>query len=690
MQITTPDIGVDKATVAEILVKVGDTIAIDESIVLLESDKASVEVPSTSAGVVKSILVNQGDEVSEGAVLIELEAEDDANAVETQQADVSDKTSENTPTSLPDDEILQEVASHQPGTAAKQSQAPAANSAASATVEVKVPDIGVEKALVGEILVQVGDEITVDQSIVVVESDKATVEVPSTVDGTVEAIQIKEGDTVKEGVVILTVKTAASVSAQQAAPESAEQAPAPAAPEAKAETIAQAPAAPEAKAETVAQAPAAPAGDVEVKVPDLGVDKAAVAEILVQVGDKVEKDQSIIVVESDKATVEVPSTTAGVIKSIHVELGQNVSEGIALITIEAAGQSAPATAPAPKAEVSAAKAAPVPAAVPKVETAAAPETQNADKLTKEQNAANAKVYAGPAVRKLARELGVVLAEVKASGPHARLMKEDLFVYVKTRLTAPASAAVAPAAAAPAGLPKLPSFDAFGGVEEKALTRLQQVSIPQLSLNNYIPQVTQFDLADITELEAWRNELKGNFKKEGLSLTIMSFIIKAVAHLLKEEREFAGHLADDGKSVLLRNEIHMGIAVATPDGLTVPVLRNPDQKSIKQISKELGELGQKARDKKLSPKDLQGANFTISSLGAIGGTAFTPLVNWPQVAILGISPATMQPVWNGEGFDPRLMLPLSLSYDHRVINGADAARFTNKLTKLLKDIRSLLI
>lgn len=674
MQITTPDIGVDKATVAEILVKVGDTITIDESIVLLESDKASVEVPSTSAGVVKSILVNQGDEVSEGAVLIELEAEDDANAVETQQADVSDKTSENTPTSLPDDEILQEVASHQPDTATKQSQTPAANSAASATVEVKVPDIGVEKALVGEILVQVGDKITVDQSIVVVESDKATVEVPSTVDGTVETIQIKEGDTVKEGVVILTVKTAASAPAQQAAPESAE---------------APAPAVLEAKAETVAQAPAAPAGDVEVKVPDLGVDKAAVAEILVQVGDKVEKDQSIIVVESDKATVEVPSTTAGVIKSIHVELGQNVSEGIALITIEAAGQAAPATAPAPKAEVPAAKTAPVPAAAPKAETTA-PETQNADKLTKEQNAANAKVYAGPAVRKLARELGVVLAEVKASGPHARLMKEDLFAYVKTRLTAPAPAAVAPAAAAPAGLPKLPSFDAFGGVEEKALTRLQQVSIPQLSLNNYIPQVTQFDLADITELEAWRNELKGNFKKEGLSLTIMSFIIKAVAHLLKEEREFAGHLADDGKSVLLRNEIHMGIAVATPDGLTVPVLRNPDQKSIKQISKELGELGQKARDKKLSPKDLQGANFTISSLGAIGGTAFTPLVNWPQVAILGISPATMQPVWNGEGFDPRLMLPLSLSYDHRVINGADAARFTNKLTKLLKDIRSLLI
>lgn len=668
MQITTPDIGVDKATVAEILVKVGDTIAIDDSIVLLESDKASVEVPSTSAGVVKSILVSQGDEVAEGAVLIELQAEDgNTDVVEPQQADASEKTSENTPTSLPDQEIIQELASHQP----KASAAPEAQ-ASSQVVDVQIPDIGVEKATVGEILVAVGDEIEVNQSIVVVESDKATVEVPSTVSGTVESIEIKEGDTIKEGVVILKVKTA--VSAAQVQTE------APQAPVAQAAT--------QEKAVEAPQTPAAPAGDVEVKVPDLGVDKAAVAEILVQVGDTVEKDQSIIVVESDKATVEVPSTTAGVIKAIHVELGQNVSQGIALVTIEAEAQAAaaPVAAKAEAPKAPAAKAAPAPAAS-STQTVAA--SDNADKLTKEQNVANSKVYAGPAVRKLARELGVVLADVKASGPHARVMKEDLKAYVKTRLTTPQAAPVA-AAAQVAGLPKLPDFSAFGGVEEKALTRLQQVSIPQLSLNNFIPQVTQFDAADITELEAWRNELKGNFKKEGLSLTIMAFIIKAVAHLLKEEREFAGHLADDGKSVLLRNEIHMGIAVATPDGLTVPVLRHPDQKSIKQIATELGTLGQKARDKKLSPKDLQGANFTITSLGSIGGTAFTPLVNWPQVAILGISPATMQPVWNGEGFDPRLMLPLSLSYDHRVINGADAARFTNKLTKLLKDIRTLLI
>ena len=670
MQITTPDIGVDQATVAEILVKVGDTIAIDDSIVLLESDKASVEVPSTSAGVVKSILVSQGDEVTEGAVLIELQAEDGStDVVEPQQADASQKTSENTPTSLPDQEIMQELASHQP----KVSAAPEAQ-ASSQVVDVQVPDIGVEKATVGEILVSVGDEIEVDQSIVVVESDKATVEVPSTVAGTVESIDIKEGDTIKEGVVILKVKTSGSTPTVAAEAPKAEAAPVQ-----------------DAKAEPVAQAAAAPAGDVEVMVPDLGVDIAAVAEILVSVGDTVEKDQSIIVVESDKATVEVPSTTAGVIKAIHVELGQNVSEGIALMTIQAEAQAeaAPvaAKAEAPKAAVApveTTKAAPAASSTPAVAT-----SDNADKLTKEQNVANSKVYAGPAVRKLARELGVVLSEVQASGSNARVMKEDLKAYVKARLTAPQAAPVAAAVQA-AGLPKLPDFSAFGGVEEKALTRLQQVSIPQLSLNNFIPQVTQFDAADITELEAWRNELKGNFKKEGLSLTIMAFIIKAVAHLLKEEREFAGHLADDGKSVLLRNEIHMGIAVATPDGLTVPVLRHPDQKSIKQIATELGSLGQKARDKKLSPKDLQGANFTITSLGSIGGTAFTPLVNWPQVAILGISPATMQPVWNGEGFDPRLMLPLSLSYDHRVINGADAARFTNKLTKLLKDIRTLLI
>ena len=658
MQITTPDIGVDQATVAEILVKVGDTIAVDESIVLLESDKASVEVPSTSAGVVKSILVSLGDSVAEGAVLIELEAEGQVTTPVEEAPKAEEKAA--------------------PVAETKVDVAPKAVTSTSQVIDVQVPDIGVEKALVGEVLVKAGDEIEVDQSIVVVESDKATVEVPSTVAGIVESVEIKEGDSVKEGVVILKVKVAGAAETQPAQ---------------QVTQVEEAPAVSTQKPSSEKTTAPAPTGAVEVTVPDLGVDKATVSEILVKVGDTVEAQQSLCVVESDKASVEVPSSTEGVIKAIHVELGQSVSQGVPLVTIEAEGQAAPvASKESAQAETKTAVAPKVDSTPANTAVVATTQTNSdSDKLTKEQNAANANVYAGPAVRKLARELGVVLAEVKASGPHQRLMKEDLVAYVKMRLTAPQTApVVASATAVAAVLPKLPSFDAFGGVEEKALTRLQQVSIPQLSLNNYIPQVTQFDLADITELEAWRNDLKGNFKKDGISLTIMAFIIKAVAHLLKEEREFASHLADDGKSVLLRNEIHMGIAVATPDGLTVPVLRHPDQKSIKEIAIELGVLGQKARDKKLSPKDLQGANFTISSLGAIGGTAFTPLVNWPQVAILGISPATMQPVWNGQGFDPKLMLPLSLSYDLRVINGADAARFTNKLTKLLKDIRTLLI
>lgn len=658
MQVKTPDIGVDKATVAEILVKVGDTIAVDDSIVLLESDKASVEVPSTSAGVVKSIAVTEGDEVSEGAVLIEVES---ADATETE-----------TPA-----QPAQEAAKTEPAVETKaEPVAPSASAPASSqTVEVQVPDIGVEKALVGEVLVKVGDEIAVDDSIVVVESDKATVEVPSTVAGTVESVVVKEGDNVKEGVVLITVKTVGAATTSAATPAEAPQ---------------QASATPTQAAAPEASAPAQ-SGKVEVAVPDLGVDKATISEILVSVGDQVEKDQSLCVAESDKASVEVPSTVAGTVTAIHVELNQSVSQGTALVTIEAQGQTASALQEKPAAQASQAASAPAAkttASAPKAEVAVA--QAGTEKLSKAQQAENAKVYAGPAVRKLARELGVVLSQVEASGPHARVMKDDVFAFVKAKLTAPQAAAQTTAAPAASGLPALPDFSAFGGSEIAPMTRLQQVSVPQLSLNNFIPQVTQFDLADITELEAWRGELKGKFKQDGISLTILAFIAKAVAFLLKEEPYFAGHLADDQKSVLLRKEIHMGIAVATPDGLTVPVLRNPDQKSIKQIAIELGELSKKARDKKLSPKDLQGANFTITSLGSIGGTAFTPLVNWPQVAILGISPATMQPVWNGSDFDPKLMLPLSLSYDHRVINGADAARFTNKLTKLLSDIRNILL
>jgi pyruvate dehydrogenase E2 component (dihydrolipoamide acetyltransferase) len=539
-------------------------------------------------------------------------------------------------------------------------------------MKILAPDIGVEKALVAEILVKVGDCIAVEDSLLVLESDKATVEVPSTAAGVVKSILVQQGDTVTEGVALIELES--DVQTSETEEQKSE------VPQVEAKSVEIEPSAQPApsQAESISQV-------VDVKVPDIGVEKALVAEVLVKVGDQIETEQSIVLLESDKATVEVPSSVAGTVESIQIKAGDSVKEGVVLIQVKTVPNQTQSTSEPSNDLVPSANEIGSPPSIVQESTVATPQP-----LTQAQESDNAKVYAGPAVRKLARELGVVLTQVKASGEHDRVIKEDVFAYVKTRLTAPQFASTPQTALFASGLPALPDFSAFGGGELKAMTRLQQVSIPQLSLNNFIPQVTQFDLADITELEAWRGELKEDFKKQGISLTILAFIAKAVAYLLKQEPYFAGHLADDQKSVLLRHEIHMGIAVATPDGLTVPVLRHPDRKSIKQIAQELAELSQKARDRKLSPKDLQGANFTLTSLGSIGGTAFTPLVNWPQVAILGISPATMQPVWNGKDFEPRLMLPLSLSYDHRVINGADAARFTHKLTELLKDIRHLLL
>lgn len=540
-------------------------------------------------------------------------------------------------------------------------------------MKILAPDIGVEKALVADILVKVGDSIAVEDSLLVLESDKATVEVPSTAAGIVKSILVQQGDTVTEGVALIELES----DAQSAETEEQKSE----VPQVKAKPVENEPSAQPAQSqvESISQV-------VDVKVPDIGVEKALVAEVLVKVGDQIETEQSIVVLESDKATVEVPSSVAGTVESIQIKQGDSVKEGVVLIQVKTVTNQTQSTSEPSNDPINSANVIESPSNTVQESTA----VTSPQPLTQAQESDNAKVYAGPAVRKLARELGVVLTQVKASGEHDRVIKEDVFAYVKTRLTAPQLASTPQTALFASGLPALPDFNAFGGGELKAMTRLQQVSIPQLSLNNFIPQVTQFDLADITELEAWRGELKEDFKKQGISLTILAFIAKAVAYLLKQEPYFAGHLADDQKSVLLRHEIHMGIAVATPEGLTVPVLRHPDRKSIKQIAQELAELSQKARDRKLSPKDLQGANFTLTSLGSIGGTAFTPLVNWPQVAILGISPASMQPVWNGKDFEPRLVLPLSLSYDHRVINGADAARFTHKLTELLKDIRHLLL
>jgi pyruvate dehydrogenase E2 component (dihydrolipoamide acetyltransferase) len=552
-------------------------------------------------------------------------------------------------------------------------------------MQIQTPDIGVEQALVAEILVKVGDQIAENDSIVLLESDKASVEVPSPAAGVVKSILVTLGQHVQEGAVLIELDSQTASVAEAAASS-----PAPAVTSAAAPVVPPEPA-------VVSAAPVArsSSSEVAVTVPDIGVEKALIAEVLVKVGDQIAADDSVVLVESDKASVEVPSPVAGEVLSIAVKAGDSVKEGVLLLKVKSNLAQAPSTPAVPAAVVPPPSSAPVVVADSTVESSSravsSASVDAVDKLSAAESAENAKYYAGPAVRQLARELGVLLADVKASGVQGRIVKDDVFAYVKTRLSStPHSAVAAQVVQAASGLPPLPDFSGFGGGELKGMTRLQQVSVPQLSLNNFIPQVTQFELADITELEAWRNELKDGFKKQGISLTILAFIAKATAHLLKEEPYFAAHLADDQKSVLLRNEIHMGIAVATADGLTVPVLRHPDQKTIKQIAQELAVLSQKARDKKLSPKDLQGANFTITSLGSIGGTAFTPLVNWPQVAILGISPASIQPVWQAKEFVPRLMLPLSLSYDHRVINGADAARFSRKLSLLLQDIRNILL
>ncbi len=593
-------------------------------------------------------------------------------------------------------------------------------------MQIKAPDLGVDEAEVSEILVKVGDTVEKEQSLLVLESAKASVEVPSPASGTIKTIVIKTGQNVTQGDVLFELEDADDVSnsdgQSDVAPTDSKSDAAPTPADTVLEQPESAPSVPKNttsdSAQKATETDKAQPSLKEVTVPDLGVDEAEVSEILVKVGDVVEKDQSLLVLESAKASVEVPSPFAGLIKEIKLSAGQKVTQGALILTIEVSAPSesgeddvhaesnksdskkpdsnklASEKMQSEKPQVENQSSASKPKAEVDTSSDQAAGNANSDQipsLSQNEIKANSKVYAGPAVRQLARQLGVALANVSASGANQRIVKEDVLAFVKQHFdaqqSAPANQNTAPVMS---GLPSLPDFEKFGGGEVAAMTRLQQVSVPQLSLNNFIPQVTQFDLADITELENWRNTLKADYKKQDISLTILAFIIKALAYLLKQEPYFNSHLADDQKSVLLRNEIHIGIAVATEDGLTVPVLRNPDALSIKEIAIQLGELSQKARDKKLKPQDLQGASFTVTSLGSIGGTAFTPLVNWPQVAILGISPASMQPVWNGKKFKPRLMLPLSLSYDHRVINGADAARFSHLLTQLLADIRKILL
>ncbi|HGG9439034.1 TPA: dihydrolipoyllysine-residue acetyltransferase [Neisseria meningitidis] len=523
-------------------------------------------------------------------------------------------------------------------------------------VEIKVPDIGGhENVDIIAVEVKVGDTIAVDDTLITLETDKATMDVPADAAGVVKEVKVKVGDKISEGGVILTVETGAA--AAEAAPAAAEAQPAPAA------------------------APVAAGGaTVQVAVPDIGghtdVDVIAVE---IKVGDTVAEDDTLITLETDKATMDVPCTAAGVVKAVFLKVGDKVSEGTAIIEVETAGSAAAAPAQAAQAAAPAAAPPPTAAAAP----AAAPAAAKIDE------AAFAKAHAGPSARKLARELGVDLGQVKGTGLKGRIMGDDVKAFVKSVMQ---SGAGKPAAASlGGGLDLLPwpkvDFSKFGSVEVKELSRIKKISGQNLSRNwVVIPHVTVHEEADMTELEEFRKQLNKEWEREGVKLSPLAFIIKASVAALKAFPEFNASL--DGDNLVLKNYFNIGFAADTPNGLVVPVIKDVDQKGLKQISQELTELSKKAREGKLKPQEMQGACFTISSLGGIGGTGFTPIVNAPEVAILGVCKSQIKPVWNGKEFAPRLMCPLSLSFDHRVIDGAAGMRFTVFLANLLKDFRRI--
>lgn len=542
-------------------------------------------------------------------------------------------------------------------------------------IEIKVPDVGGDEVEVIEVLVKAGDAIEVEDSLVTVETDKATMDIPAPTAGTLKALKVQVGDKIKQDDLLALLEASAVEPATKPEAQVVEEAPAEKT-SAPAETKA-----------PIAAAAATQSEVITISVPDLGSDDPVdVIDLLVKEGDTLEVESGIITVETDKATMDVPSTHAGVVKSIQVKVGDKVSEGTALIELETQVEAA---AEAPAVEEAPAPAS-TPASAPANQSDSAPSTQSAGVKT----AAGKLPHASPAVRRLARELGVDLTQVGGTGTKGRILKDDVQNFVKAQL---AGGAKAGAAANGGGLqvlaqPKV-DFARFGEIEVQDLSRIQKISGPNLHRNWVtIPHVTQFDEADITELEAFRKSENEQLakRKADVKFTPLVFIMKAVAKALREFPTFNASLHENGEQLVLKKYVHIGIAVDTPNGLVVPVIRDVDQKGIVELSYELAEMSVKAREGKLKATDMQGGCFSISSLGGIGGTAFTPIVNAPEVAILGVSKSEMKPVWNGKEFVPRLKLPLSLSYDHRVIDGALAARFSVYLTQVLGDLRKIIL
>ncbi|HDX8709707.1 TPA: pyruvate dehydrogenase complex dihydrolipoyllysine-residue acetyltransferase [Klebsiella michiganensis] len=623
IEIKVPDIGADEVEITEILVKVGDKVEAEQSLITVEGDKASMEVPSPQAGVVKEIKVSVGDKTETGKLIMIFDSADGAAAAAPAQEE-------------------------------KKEAAPAAAAPAAASAkEVHVPDIGGDEVEVTEIMVKVGDTIAAEQSLITVEGDKASMEVPAPFAGTVKEIKINTGDKVSTGSLIMIFEVAG------AAPAKAEAAPAAAAP--------------------------AASGSKEVHVPDIGGDEVEVTEVMVKVGDKIAAEQSLITVEGDKASMEVPAPFAGTVKEIKISTGDKVSTGSLIMVFEVEG-AAPAAAPA-------AAAAPAPAAAPA--QAAKPAAPAAKAEGKSEFAENdAYVHATPLIRRLAREFGVNLAKVKGTGRKGRILREDVQAYVKEAVKRAEAAPAATGGGIPGMLPwPKVDFSKFGEVEEVELGRIQKISGANLSRNwVMIPHVTHFDKTDITDLEAFRKQQNAEAEKRKLDVkfTPVVFIMKAVAAALEQMPRFNSSLSEDAQRLTLKKYINIGVAVDTPNGLVVPVFKDVNKKSITELSRELTVISKKARDGKLTAGEMQGGCFTISSIGGLGTTHFAPIVNAPEVAILGVSKSAMEPVWNGKEFVPRLMMPISLSFDHRVIDGADGARFITIINNMLSDIRRLVM
>jgi len=563
-----------------------------------------------------------------------------------------------------------------------------------ALVEIQVPDIGdFDEVGVIELLVKPGDTVKAEQSLITVESDKASMEIPSSHAGVVKDLRVQVGDKVKQGSVVLTLEVVGAVSESNSTPAQSQQA------QAAIEKIAKTPTPSAAPVAAPAPDAAAPVGPIEVRVPDIGDFKdAAVIELLVKPGDTVKLEQSLFTVESDKASMEIPSPAAGVIKELKVKIGDTVNIGDLVAVLEGSAGNAPA-AVAPAAP--AASAAPVPAAA--VAAAAPPATAIASASVPAHQPGTPAAglpHASPSVRKFARELGVPLDEVRGTGPKGRITQDDIQGFTKAVMggatQTKAQAAKAPAASSGGsgeGLNLLPwpkvDFAKFGPVERKDLSRIKKISGANLHRNwVVIPHVTNHDDADITDLEAFRVQFNQENEKSGVKVTMLAFMIKAAVAALKKFPEFNASL--DGDQLVLKNYFHIGFAADTPNGLVVPVIRDADQKGIVQISQEMGDLAKKARDGKLGPADMTGGCFSISSLGGIGGRYFTPIINAPEVAIMGVCKSSTEPKWDGTQFAPRLMLPLSLSWDHRVIDGASAARFNVYFASLLADFRRIVM